>query len=279
MPALACETRKRHIACMDVTGQSGALIGMGAMALVFAVLAGLELVTPFRRERRKGRWLTNLALFAIDTLAVRLLLPLAMVGAALAAEHEGWGLFNLVEMPGWLAFVVTILALDLALYVQHWVTHRVPLLWRLHRVHHSDTGFDVTTASRFHPVEIVASMAYKMAVVVALGAPALAVFVFETGFALFTLWTHANLSLPGPIDRAVRRLFVTPDMHRIHHSVRTPETNSNYGTFLSGWDRLFGTYVGAARDAPGTMPIGLEEWRDGRTGKLGWSLLLPFRRH
>ena len=145
----------------------------------------------------------------------------------------------------------------------------MPLLWRLHRVHHVDREFDVTTAARFHPVEIVASMAWKMAVVAALGAPVLAVAVFETGFAMFTLWTHANVQLPARAERMVRAVIVTPGMHRIHHSVRPGETNSNYGTVLSGWDRLFGSYVGAARDEPRTMPIGLEEWRDERPRRLG----------
>ena len=264
---------------MDVTGSDGAMLALAAMALAFAALAGLELVAPFRRVERGGRWFTNLALFAIDTAAQRVLVPVAMVGMAVTAEGSGWGLFNIVDAPAWLAFLATLLALDLALYIQHWATHRVPLLWRLHRVHHVDRGFDVTTAARFHPVEIVLSLLYKAAVVAALGAPVLAVFAFEVGFALFTLWTHANLSLPARLDRIARAVIATPDMHRIHHSVRMPETNSNYGTVLSGWDRLFGTYTAQARDAQQTMPIGLEEWQDERPAKLGFSLTLPFHKH
>ncbi|KLE34058.1 sterol desaturase family protein [Aurantiacibacter luteus] len=265
---------------MDQAGASQGWIGMAMLAGVFAALALAELAVPFRRAAgtRGHRWATNLALFAIDTLAVRLVLPLAMVGTAALAAERGWGLFNVVAVPGWLAFAVTLLALDLALWLQHLATHRVPLLWRLHRVHHVDRDFDVTTAARFHPVEIVASMAWKMAVLAALGAPVLAVAVFETGFAMFTLWTHANVQLPLRAERLVRALIVTPGMHRIHHSVRPGETNSNYGTVLSAWDRLFGTYVGAARDEPRTMPIGLEEWRGESTRKLGWSLGFPFHR-
>lgn len=220
----------------------------------------------------------NLALFALSTLAVRLVLPLAMVGTAALAQKEGWGLFNVLSAPVWVAFASSLVVLDLALWAQHWATHNVPLLWHVHRVHHADTGFDVTTAARFHPLEIVPSMAWKMAVLAALGAPVVAVFAFETGFAIATLWTHANLSLPAPVERVVRRLLVTPDMHRIHHSLQPSETNSNYGTVLSCWDRLFGTYVAQAQAPPDTMPIGLAEWRDGRVRRLGWSLLLPFAR-
>ena len=262
-----------------MTGSDGAMLALAAMALAFAALAGLELVAPLRRVERGGRWFTNLALFAIDTAAQRVLVPVAMVGMAVTAEESDWGLFNIVDAPDWLAFLATLLALDLALYVQHWATHRVPLLWRLHRVHHVDRGFDVTTAARFHPVEIVLSLLYKVAVVAALGAPVLAVFVFEVGFAVFTLWTHANLSLPAPLDRIARAVIATPDMHRIHHSVRMPETNSNYGTVLSSWDRLFGTYTAEARVAQQTMPIGLAEWQDERPAKLGFSLTLPFHKH
>ena len=256
------------------------LLGLLVMAGAFALFALLELALPCRRaSQSKGkRWFANLALFAVDTLAVRLLLPLAMVGTAMLAAERGWGLFNVVEVPAWLAFVVTALVLDLAIYLQHWATHRVPLLWRLHRVHHTDRDFDVTTAARFHPVEILLSTAYKGAVIAALGAPAFAVFVFETGFAVLTLWTHANLSLPSGLDRVVRWFLVTPTMHRVHHSERQPETDSNYGTFLSGWDRLFGTYTVRAQEPQGTMPIGLGEWRGEQTARLGFNLLLPFRK-
>lgn len=265
---------------MDMPAIDAPLLGQLVMAGAFALFAALELALPFRRasQARGRRWFANLALFAVDTLAVRLILPLAMVGTAMLAAERGWGLLNMIEVPAWLAFVVTVLALDLAIYLQHWATHRVPLLWRLHRVHHTDRDFDVATAARFHPGEIVLSTAYKGAVVAALGAPAFAVFVFETGFAVLTLWTHANFSLPPKIERVVRWLLVTPTMHRVHHSERPVETDSNYGTFLSGWDRLFGTYTAEAREPQETMPIGLGEWRGEETARLGFNLLLPFRR-
>lgn len=260
---------------MDAIGTSAELYALGAMAGVFALFAGIELVAPARRAPRGKRWVTNLALFAIDTLAVRLLVPLLMVGAAALAQERGWGLLNQFDIPQWAGIIAAIVAMDLALYVQHWATHRIPLLWRLHKVHHSDPAFDVTTAARFHPIEIVASMVFKMTVVVALGLPVWGVFLFELVFNLATLFTHANFALPRALEGPVRAVLVTPDMHRIHHSAIERETNSNYGTLLSGWDRLFGTYVGKGQ---GELTIGLEEYQDKRPYALVWSLLLPFRK-
>ncbi len=248
-------------------------IGLGAVAAAFTLFALMELAAPVRRAPKGRRWVTNLALFALDTLAVRLLIPLAMVGMAVLAAERGWGLFNVLSVPLWLGVPLAILALDLALYLQHWATHRVPALWRLHKVHHSDPAFDVTTAARFHPVEIVLSMVYKVAVVAALGLPAIGVFAFELVFTIATLFTHSNFALPARSEALVRRLLITPDLHRIHHSVRVPETNSNYGTLLSGWDRLFGTYRGVAKEG---HTIGLAEYQDARPHGLGWSLALPF---
>lgn len=265
---------------VDFTADTAPIIGLVIIASGFTLFAGLELAMPFRRavQPKARRWLTNLALVAVDNLAVRLLLPLAMVGTALLAQERGWGLLNAVALPGWLAFALTLLALDLALWCQHRATHHVPWLWRAHRVHHSDRDFDVTTAVRFHPVEVVLSMGWKMVVVAALGAPALAVAVFETGFALFALWTHSNLALPVGVERVVRKIIVTPNLHRIHHSVLPRETNSNYGTALTAWDRLFGTYRCEARDPQESMTIGLAEWQDDRPARIGFSLLLPFAR-
>ncbi|EDL48363.1 sterol desaturase family protein [Erythrobacter sp. SD-21] len=260
---------------MDTFAMQWELGAFGAMALVFALFALVEWLRPAREAPRGHRWVTNLALFALDTLAVRLIVPLLMIGSAALAAERGWGLLNQFELPSWAGGAMAILALDLALYVQHWATHRVPLLWRLHKVHHSDPAFDVTTAARFHPFEIVLSMGFKMAVVVALGLPVWGVFAFELVFNLATLFTHANFALPRGLERPVRALLVTPDMHRIHHSAIQRETDSNYGTLLSGWDRLFGTYT---RKAGGQLTIGLEEYQDTRPHKLGWSLLLPFRK-
>ncbi|MBX7539698.1 sterol desaturase family protein [Qipengyuania sphaerica] len=260
---------------MDGISDTAEIAAFSAMAAVFALFAVIEIAAPARKAPRGHRWLTNLALFAIDTLAVRLLIPLLMVGAAALAADRGWGLLNLVGLPHWTEILLAIVALDLTLYVQHWATHRVQLLWRLHKVHHSDPAFDVTTAARFHPVEIALSMLYKMAVVAALGLPVWGVFLFELVFNIATLFTHANFALPKSLEKPVRALIVTPDMHRIHHSAIQRETDSNYGTLLSGWDRLFGTYT---QDAEGNLTIGLEEYQDTRPYKLGWSLLLPFHK-
>lgn len=265
---------------MDPQSPDMQLIGLGLMALVFVALAALETLVPQRRLRhgRTRRWVTNLGLFGLDTLLVRVAVPLLMVGTAHLAEARGWGLFNQLSLPFWLELLSTLAALDLALFFQHWATHRVPLLWRLHQVHHADPDFDVTTAARFHPIEIGLSMLYKMAVVALLGPAALAVFVFEVVFNAATLFVHANLSLPPALERLARRVIVTPDMHRIHHSTCQRETNSNYGTMLSGWDRLFATYRASADAGQDGLTIGLSEYQDQRPLALGWSLLLPFRR-
>ncbi len=263
---------------MEMLTSQAEFAAFGAVAAVFALFAAIELARPARNAPRGARWFTNLALFAIDTLAVRLFVPLLMVGAAALAGERGWGLLNQFELPALAGIVLAIVALDLALYVQHWATHRVPLLWQMHKVHHSDPAFDVTTAARFHPFEIVLSMGYKMAVVVALGLPVWGVFLFEVVFNIATLFTHSNFALPKRLERPVRMLLVTPDMHRIHHSALRRETDSNYGTLLSGWDRLFRTYTDRAERGQDGLIIGLGEYQDRRPYELGWSLLLPFRK-
>ena len=264
---------------MDPQSPLLALIALAATALVFVALAADELAVPRRRLRhgRSRRWINNLGLFALDTALVRLAVPLLMIGTAQLAEVRGWGLFNQLALPFWLELLLVLALLDLALFLQHWATHRVPLLWRLHQVHHADPDFDVTTAARFHPLEIALSMLYKMAVVAALGPAALAVFVFEVVFVAATVFVHANLSLPPALDRSARSAIVTPDMHRIHHSTLQRETNSNFGTMLSGWDRLFGTYRDRAQAGQDGLTIGLAEYQDRRPLGLWWSLVLPFR--
>ena len=264
---------------MDPLDTTVPMIGLGAMALVFVALAAVEFLIPHRglQYGRARRWVTNLGLFALDTALVRVAVPLLMVGTAQLAEARGWGLFNQFALPFWFELLLALVALDLALFLQHRATHRVPLLWRLHQVHHADPDFDVTTAARFHPIEIGLSMLYKMAVVALLGPAALAVFVFEVAFNAATLFVHANLSLPPALDRLARFFVVTPDMHRIHHSTLQRETNSNYGTMLAGWDRLFGTYRESAQAGQDGLTIGLAEYQDDRPLGLGWSLLLPFR--
>ena len=203
--------------------------------------------------------------------------PLLATGAAVDASRHGWGLLNALDWPLWLAWVVTILVFDFAIWLQHRISHEVPLFWRFHRVHHADRDFDVTTAIRFHPVEIAASMGLKIVLVYALGPPALAVVAFEVLLNGTALFNHANLRLPLGMDRALRLILVTPDMHRVHHSVLRAEHDSNYGFALSIWDRLFHTYTAQPAAGHETMAIGLQ-WQDQRSARLGWSLMLPFRK-
>lgn len=258
------------------------LIRLGSFLVLFIVFAVAETMAP-RRARvqpRSGRWFTNLALVVIDSVTLRLLsllLPLLAVGAAMDATREGWGLFNQFDLPLWLTVLLSFLILDFAIWAQHLVFHKVPALWRLHRVHHADRDIDVSTALRFHPIEIAASMLIKIGLVYAIGAPAMAVVLFEVVLNGSAMFNHANWRLPLPLDRALRLVLVTPDMHRVHHSVHRNETDSNYGFCLSVWDRWFGTYTDQPSDGHGDMVIGLE-WQDEKPMKLGWSLMLPFRR-
>ena len=249
---------------------------------LFALFAVLESVAPRRArvQARPRRWATNLAMVVIDTLALRalsLLLPALAVGAALDAWRNGWGLFNQLNWPLWQEMLLTVLILDLAIWVQHLVTHKVPLFWRFHRVHHADRDMDVTTGLRFHPVEIAASMGLKIGIVYLLGPQAIAVLLFEVLLNGTSLFNHANLRLPGWLDRAVRLVLVTPDMHRVHHSVRRDEHDSNFGFALSIWDRIFGTYRAQPAGGHDDMKVGLE-WQDAQPARLGWALWLPFRR-
>jgi sterol desaturase/sphingolipid hydroxylase (fatty acid hydroxylase superfamily) len=208
--------------------------------------------------------------------ALRVAVPVLAVGAAGFAQRLDVGLLNLWDPAPWLAFVIALVVLDLVIYAQHVVVHHVPLLWRIHRVHHADRDIDASTALRFHPVEIILSMGIKIAVVMALGAPPAAVIAFEIILNGMAMFNHANLRLPGALDGLLRLAVVTPDMHRVHHSVHMRETNSNFGFNLSLWDRLFGTYRAAPEDGHDRMTIGLAEYQDDRPSQLGFALWLPF---
>ena len=231
---------------------------------VFAVMAVWELLAPRRRlSQSKGRrWLNNLELVVFNTALLRLIFPLAAVGVAASAELNGWGLFNRVAVPAWLALSASVIILDAVIYLQHVMFHAVPLFWRLHRVHHADLDFDVTTGSRFHPVEILLSMLIKFAVIVLLGPPIVAVVVFEVLLNATAMFNHSNVRLPLALDAVLRWLIVTPDMHRVHHSHLGHETNSNFGFNLSVWDRLFGTYRGQPEEGHEGMVIGIDTFRD-----------------
>jgi sterol desaturase/sphingolipid hydroxylase (fatty acid hydroxylase superfamily) len=262
--------------------QNELLIRLSVFVGVFGALAILERAVPRRRplSPQPARWAANLGLVLIDTVALRAVafaLPILAVAAALDAAALGVGLFNLLDWPVWAEVVLAILLLDLAIWTQHLITHKVPLFWRFHRVHHADRDFDVTTALRFHPIEIIASAALKVGLVYLLGPSAIAVLAFEVLLNATSMFNHANLALPRWLDGAVRLVLVTPDMHRVHHSVHQKEHDSNFGFALSIWDRLFRTYRPQPAGDHQTMPIGLE-WQDDRPMRLGWMLTLPFRR-
>lgn len=259
---------------MDTAIRLGIFIGL------FALIALWERAAPMRRleESRPRRWATNWGLSALDSAAVQLLFGAAAIGAAMDASAQGWGLFGALDWPLWLECVVVFLALDFAIWGQHVIMHKVPALWRVHRVHHADRDIDVTTGIRFHPVEIALSMLFKIGLVYALGAPVIAVLVFEVVLNGAAMFNHANLRLPAWADRALRTVIVTPDMHRVHHSTRREEHDTNYGFNLSVWDRLFGTYTDQPAGGHDGMRIGLAEHRGAEPTRFLWSLRLPFTR-
>lgn len=250
---------------------------LSAFLGVLAAMALWEAAAPRRRREipRVIRWTNNLALVVLDTAILRLAFPILAVGLAAMAEERGWGLFNNLDIAAWAAILVSVLALDLAIYLQHVMFHAVPALWRLHRMHHADLDFDATTGLRFHPVEILISMAIKLAVVAAFGPPAVAVLIFEVLLNATSLFNHANIDLPRPVDRVLRLFVVTPDMHRVHHSAIPAETNSNFGFNLPWWDRLLGTYRAQPRAGHRAMTIGIEQFRTRRDLWLDRMLVQP----
>lgn len=261
----------------DTILQTEPMLRLAAFVAVLGAMIVWEFVAPRRRQEipRLVRWSNNLALVALDTAILRLVFPLLAVGFAMFVQERGWGLLNLLALPGWLAVAIAFVLLDLAIWAQHVAFHHVPLFWRFHRMHHSDTHFDATTGVRFHPGEIVVSMLYKLALIAALGAPPLAVLLFEIVLNATSMITHGNVTL-GRADRPVRWILVTPDMHRVHHSAIREETDSNFGFNLSAWDRLFGTYREDPAQGHAGMVIGLERFREPRDAWLDRMLWQPF---
>jgi sterol desaturase/sphingolipid hydroxylase (fatty acid hydroxylase superfamily) len=264
-------------------GQSDGLIRFAVFLGVFLAMALIELGWPRRSllVSKRRRWLTNIGIAGVGTAVLRLMamlaVPIAAVAAAFYAQQRGIGLLNHVSWPEWMKVAIALIVLDLAIWVQHLASHKVPLFWRLHRVHHADRDIDVTTAVRFHPIEIALSMVWKIVVVVPLGASPLAVFLFEVILNACAMFNHANIALPAWLDRGLRLFIVTPDMHRVHHSVLRREHDSNYGFNLSLWDRLFGTYSARPEGGHEGMTIGLTPYQSEAPTRFGWSLILPFR--
>lgn len=254
------------------------VVRLGAFLGVFAMVAAAEALAPRRRltTSKSRRWLANLTLVALNPLSVALIFPVLPVGLALLASEQGWGLLNQWSLPYGIEVLLGVVALDFAVYVQHVLHHAVPTLWRLHMVHHADLDFDATTGVRFHPVEIVVSMAIKLSAVAALGVSPLAVLIFEVVLNATAMFNHGNLRIPEGVDRVLRLIVVTPDMHRVHHSVVIRETNSNYGFCLPWWDRLLGTYKDWPAKGHTDMVIGLSQFRDPRKLSLPRLLALPF---
>lgn len=254
------------------------MIRIGFFFSVLVAMMGWEALAP-RRTRtlsRWSRWPSNLGVVALNTLLVRLVFASAAVGFAALTESRGWGLLNVLELPRWLGFVIAVVALDLAIYLQHVMFHAVPALWRLHRMHHADLDLDTTTGARFHPIEILLSMVIKFAVIAALGAPPVAVVIFEVLLNATSMFNHANVRIPAGLDRLLRWIVVTPDMHRVHHSIIRSETNSNFGFNLPWWDRLLGTYQAQPLDGHEGMTIGLDSFRDPKHLRLDRMLVQPF---
>jgi len=263
----------------DILLTNEPVIRLAILLGIFAAMAAWEIFAPRRDQKlaRRARWPGNIGIVVLDSVLVRLVFPTTAVGFALFAEARGWGLFHTVELPAWVSVPLATAALDLAIYLQHVLFHAVPALWRLHRMHHADLEIDVTTGARFHPIEILLSMGLKLGVVAALGAPPLAVLIFEVLLNATSMFNHSNVCMPARLDRVLRWIVVTPDMHRVHHSVLVRETNSNFGFNLPWWDRLFGTYRNQPAAGHEKMTIGIEQFRDPAEQRLDRMLTQPFR--
>ena len=263
----------------EFIAQHEVTIRLGFFFGVFAIMALWEIKAPRRTLTisKAIRWTNNLGLVFFNSFILRLIFPAAAVGVAAFAAENGWGLLNHFEVTFPLAVVISVVAMDFVIYLQHVLVHAVPTLWRLHRVHHADLDFDVTTGARFHPIEIILSMLIKFATIVVLGPPLVAVVIFEVVLNAMAMFNHGNVRLPLGLDRVLRFIVVTPDMHRVHHSVEDNEANSNFGFNLSIWDRIFGTYINQPRDGHGGMTIGIHQYRE--TKQVSWlpgMLALPF---
>ena len=258
--------------------ENEAIIRFSFFITVFTACAIWEMI-ELRKEiyqNKIHRWKTNLAMATLGVIALQILIPVTATLTAIWAQQNRWGMLNNMEIPQWTAIIITIIILDMAIYWQHVLSHKIPVLWKFHKVHHTDRDLDVSSGVRFHPVEIMLSMIYKCAVIAILGAPPWAVFIFEIALNASAMFTHSNAKLNLNADKIIRKIFVTPDMHRVHHSVRPNETNTNFGFNLSIWDRIFKTYIPQPKDGHKNMKLGLNEYQNNNPTKLTWSLKLPF---
>lgn len=267
-----------HISTWILDHEGALRLSVFLCVLVIMGIAETVLPKKQRVHARGQRGMANLFLVIIDSLALRIVFPIIAVGVAAISYQKGWGVLNLVSMPSGLKVIIALIVLDFSVYVQHIAFHKIKPLWALHKVHHADRDIDVTTGVRFHPLEIIVSMLYKMGVVLALGPSVLAVILFEIILNASAMFNHANLALPKKFDTVLRTLIVTPDMHRVHHSVIESETNRNYGFNLSIWDRLFKTYQAQPRDGHAAMKIGLSDYQTDAPTSLWWMLKAPFER-
>lgn len=260
--------------------QYESIIRFGSFFGIFALLAIWEIASPKRKllELRRFRWFSNIGLIVIANILIRFIVPTAAVGIALHAEQDQLGILNHhADSLSYAAhFIIAFILMDLAIYFQHVIFHALPMFWRFHRVHHSDLDCDITTGVRFHPFEIIISILFKFLIIISIGAPVLAVVVFEIILNAASMFTHSNIKIPTTIERIIRWLIVTPDMHRTHHSIDESETNSNFGFFISVWDRLFGTYIDKPKRGHIEMEIGLQDFREAKWQNLRWLIYLPF---
>ena len=247
--------------------------------ILFAIMFLWETFLPRRKSSSvtPSRRINNLGIMLIYTLIIRFTIPLLPVGAAVYATQHSWGLFNLIELPSILAIIFAIVILDLIIYLQHRIFHEVPLFWKLHRMHHTDVEIDVTTGIRFHPIEIILSLLIKIVLVILLGAPAIAVLIFEIMLSSCSVFNHSNVRIPQKVDRVLRWFIVTPDVHRVHHSVIRTETDSNFGFSVTWWDRIFGTYCAQPKAGHLGMDIGIEEFREKTDSRVDQLLIQPFK--
>ncbi|MFK5913501.1 MAG: sterol desaturase family protein [Woeseiaceae bacterium] len=253
-------------------------IRLGSFLGILVLLTIWEISSPKREllQLRRFRWFGNIGLIVISSVLVRFIIPTAAVGVALHVQQDQVGFLNQIELPFIIKFFIAFILMDLAIYFQHVIFHALPIFWRFHRVHHSDLDCDITTGVRFHPFEMVISILYKFLVIISIGAPVITVVIFEIALNAASMFTHSNIKIPQSIERLLRLIVVTPNMHRIHHSINENETNSNFGFFISIWDRLFGTYIKEPKEGHENMQIGLEDFREPKWQNLRWLLYLPF---